>query len=188
MSKRKHHAKKLATRRTYPTYSDSNPAWLDQSAETQGIPPIPRERSPFPKRPVAGMEVTQASTLDPNLVAKYINHNKPTLFIRSTGTSRRDDALTQQYPQLPKITAGECHVPCPYCRKPLPTAELRGSKGAEFWEYALHLLPKRYADGWQYADTVITDTTSTTIYSRTCVSLRNAPCNFSPTDQIGLSI
>lgn len=148
MSKKNHHAKKLAARRKYLTSSGSDAAWLDQSvgapeaSETQETLPIPRERSPLPERPVAGTEVTRASTLDPNLVAKYIHHNKPTLSIRSTGTSRRDDALTQRYPQLPKITAGERHVPCPYCRKPLRADELRGSKGTEFWEYALRLLPK----------------------------------------------
>lgn len=138
MLKRNHHAKKLAARRKYPTSSQPNIAELDQSAdaaETQDIPLVPRERSPLPKRPVPGTEVTRVSTLDPNLVIKYIHHNKPTLSIRSTGTSHRDDALTQRYPQLPKITAGERHVPCPYCRKPLHAAELKGSKGTRFWEH-----------------------------------------------------
>ncbi|KAI0198198.1 hypothetical protein F4808DRAFT_266381 [Astrocystis sublimbata] len=141
MSKKSHHANKLATRRRHPTSADLEGEWPDQSAEMsntagfQYVPPLmPREENTLSKRPAAGTEVTQASILNPHLVVKYIHHSKPTLSIRSQGTSRRDESLKQRYPPLPKVEAGERHVPCPYCRQPLRAAELRGSEGADFWE------------------------------------------------------
>ncbi|KAI1740735.1 hypothetical protein F4680DRAFT_85128 [Xylaria scruposa] len=138
--KRHSHEKYLATRRAEGNFLSSAVEPLDQSMKSQrpaqlkGIPRVIIKQYESQNRPGDVTEATQASKLDGSLVMKYIHQNKPSLSIRSSGTSRRGDSLLQRYPSIPKVAPGERYVHCPYCRKPLRAGELRGSQAIEFWE------------------------------------------------------
>ncbi|KAJ2981442.1 hypothetical protein NUW58_g6688 [Xylaria curta] len=140
LSKRAQHEEKLAIRRT-----DLKPTSLQVEEQGQSMEPLgPRqllgmqsvmeEKDTLPKQLGAMTEVTQASKLNPDLALKYINQKRPTLSIRSSGTSTRDDSLAQRYPSLPMLSPGATHTLCPYCRKPLRSGELSGSRAVQFWE------------------------------------------------------
>ncbi|KAI0537277.1 hypothetical protein GGR58DRAFT_472437 [Xylaria digitata] len=131
MSNKNRHERRLATRRTD---NKSTSKEIEMPAESPSPAQLQTEPLKTKEQGTAGTEVTRASKLDHSLAIKYIRREKPTLSIRSSGTSRQEDSVSHKYPPLPKVPPRERHVLCPYCRKPLDASNFRGSQATEYWE------------------------------------------------------
>ncbi|KAF2963178.1 hypothetical protein GQX73_g10398 [Xylaria multiplex] len=131
MSNKIRHERKLATRRTdnKSTFEE-----IEKPIRSPSLAQLQTEPFKTKEQGTAGTEFTRASKLDHSLVIKYIKREKPTLSIRSSGTSHQEDSVSEKYPPLPKIPPRERHVLCPYCREPLDARNFRGSQAAEYWE------------------------------------------------------
>ncbi|KFY79386.1 hypothetical protein V498_08945, partial [Pseudogymnoascus sp. VKM F-4517 (FW-2822)] len=118
------HAKNLKTRRAPKPSPALNPEHPLPPSVEKPTAKLPALGGDWPGLPSAGgSRATQASKMDRKAALRHI-HQRPPLSSRSSGSSQQGDSLAAEYPEAPRIEAGEKHVQCPYCLQPLPAAEM----------------------------------------------------------------
>lgn len=130
---RNRHAKKLKTRRK-PNVPPSLKTESSKKLTNMKTPTnIPTQATDFRTMPSeSGSKATQASKMDGRLAHRHINQ-RPTISMRSSGSSRQRATESVIYPDPPKIGRGDKFVQCPYCLEPLLVAEMRKLAENEYW-------------------------------------------------------
>ncbi|KAH6714760.1 hypothetical protein BKA61DRAFT_362892 [Leptodontidium sp. MPI-SDFR-AT-0119] len=127
------HAKKLKTRRAPKPSPALNPEHPLPPSVEKAAAKLPALGGISPGLlSAAGSRATQASKMDRKAALQHINQ-RPPLSSRSSGSSQQGDSLAAEYPEAPRIEAGEKHVQCPYCLQPLPATEMRKAPKDKYW-------------------------------------------------------
>ncbi|KFY32262.1 hypothetical protein V493_00366 [Pseudogymnoascus sp. VKM F-4281 (FW-2241)] len=127
------HAKKLKTRRAPKPSPGLNPEHPLPPSVEKPTANLPASGGAWPGLPSTGASrATQASKMDRQAALRHI-HQRPPLSSRSSGSSQQGDSLAAEYPEAPRIEAGEKHVQCPYCLQPLPAAMMRKAPKDKYW-------------------------------------------------------